>query len=80
MVKVLLTKIDVMALPSPSADLLEHVHAYTSPFSPVEDVFTPHEPPINWYALGDSYTAGPGTGENYDEDKGCARNVGSYAV
>ena len=69
-----------MALPSPSADLLEHVHAYTGPFSPVEDVFTPHEPPINWYALGDSYTAGPGTGENYDEDKGCARNVGSYAV
>ncbi|KAI4238686.1 MAG: hypothetical protein LQ349_000929 [Xanthoria aureola] len=71
---------DVVALPSPYADLLKHVHAYTSPFSPVEDVSTPHGPPINWYALGDSYTAGPGTGENYDEDKGCARNVGSYAV
>ncbi|KAL9028865.1 MAG: hypothetical protein Q9196_002819 [Gyalolechia fulgens] len=71
---------DVVALPPPPASLLEQVDAYNSPFSPVEDLFTPHDPPINWYALGDSYTAGPGTGEDYDDDKACARNVGSYAV
>ena len=80
MVKVLLTTLDVAALPPPSANLLEQLRAPNSPFSPAEDRFTPHDPPVNWYALGDSYTAGPGTGEDYDEDKACARNVGSYAV
>lgn len=80
MPKVLLTILDVVALPPPSANHLEQLHVHKSPFSPVEDRFTPHDPPLNWYALGDSYTAGPGTGEDYDEDKACARNVGSYAV
>ena len=47
---------------------------------PVVDRFTTHEPPINWYALGDSYTAGPGTGDDYDEDQKCTRNNGSYAI
>ncbi|KAL8858819.1 MAG: hypothetical protein Q9178_004736 [Gyalolechia marmorata] len=71
---------DVVAAPPPSANILEQLRAHNNPFSVVEDRFTPHDPPINWYALGDSYTAGPGTGEDYDEDKACARNVGSYAV
>lgn len=47
---------------------------------PVADRFTTHEPPINWYALGDSYTAGPGSGDDYDDDKKCTRNNGSYAI
>ena len=47
---------------------------------PVVDRFTTHEPPIQWYALGDSYTAGPGTGYDYDDDKKCRRNNGSYAI
>ena len=47
---------------------------------PVVDRFTTHEPPINWYALGDSYTAGPGSGDDYDDDKKCTRNNGSYAI
>lgn len=47
---------------------------------PVDDRFTPHQPPIIWYALGDSYTAGPGTGDDYDANIDCARNNGSYAV
>ena len=48
--------------------------------NPVKDRFTPHEPPLNWIALGDSYTASPGTGDDYDRDKACRRNVGSYAI
>lgn len=47
---------------------------------PKADRFTPHQAPINWYAIGDSYTAGPGAGEDYDSDKKCKRNRGSYAV
>ena len=46
----------------------------------IDDRFTPHKGPILWYALGDSYTAGPGTGDDYDADKNCARNNGSYAI
>ena len=47
---------------------------------PIDDRFTPHQPPVIWYALGDSYTAGPGTGDDYDANLDCARNNGSYAV
>ena len=54
--------------------------ANLAPISPVEDRFTPHGPPLNWTALGDSYTASPGTGADYDRDKACRRNVGSYAI
>ena len=35
---------------------------------------------MNWIALGDSYTASPGTGADFDIQKGCRRNNGSYAV
>ncbi|KAK2760199.1 hypothetical protein FQN54_002266 [Arachnomyces sp. PD_36] len=46
-----------------------------------DDPFTPHEPPFIWYAMGDSYTAGPGAGELWDPgaDKKCVRSAGSYA-
>ena len=44
------------------------------------DRFTPHSPPIEWYALGDSYTASPGTGADFDPDPQCRRNNGSYAI
>ena len=45
----------------------------------IPDPFTPHEPPFNWYALGDSYTAGPGAGDLDPSDQGdCVRSVGSY--
>lgn len=47
---------------------------------PIDDRFTPHKAPVIWYAVGDSYTAGPGTGADYDADLDCARNNGSYAV
>lgn len=76
----LLTDLDAVTSPPQSANLLRQLQAHNGPFSQIDDLFTPHDPPINWYALGDSYTAGPGTGKDYDEDKDCARNVGSYAV
>lgn len=47
---------------------------------PVPDHFTPHPPPLNWIGLGDSYTASPGTGADYDSDKQCRRNAGSYVI
>lgn len=47
----------------------------------VPDRFTPHDPPFTWYALGDSYTAGPGAGDLDGSNQGdCVRSVGSYAV
>ncbi|KAL8847278.1 MAG: hypothetical protein Q9221_007677 [Calogaya cf. arnoldii] len=60
-------------------DILKKRQANT-PFSPVADRFTPHPAPVNWAALGDSYTSGPGTGTDYDSNEKCARNIGSYAV
>lgn len=69
-----------MTLHPVSTDLLQKRQANGSPVFPVEDLFTPHAAPVNWCALGDSYTAGPGTGDDYDSDEKCARNVGSYAV
>lgn len=69
-----------MTIPLLATNHLNIRQANNSPFSPVDDLFTPHEPPVNWCALGDSYTAGPGTGTDYDTDKDCARNVGSYAI
>lgn len=44
------------------------------------DPFTPHEGPFVWYALGDSYTAGPGAGDEHPSNEGeCFRSTGSYA-
>ena len=44
-----------------------------------DDTYTPHGPPFNWYAMGDSYTAGPGAGSLHESNKGdCMRSVGSY--
>ena len=46
----------------------------------VDDNFTPHDPPFVWYALGDSYTAGPGAGNLDPSNSGdCVRSLGSYA-
>ena len=45
----------------------------------IKDDFTPHDPPFNWYALGDSYTAGPGAGALDPSNSGkCSRSQGSY--
>ncbi|KAK3174696.1 hypothetical protein OEA41_001942 [Lepraria neglecta] len=45
----------------------------------IKDEYTPHDPPFNWYAMGDSYTAGPGAGDLHESNKGdCVRSVGSY--
>jgi len=49
----------------------------------VHDGFTPHPPPLDWVALGDSYTAGPGAGDPYDEHldpEYCYRSKGAYPV
>ena len=36
---------------------------------------------VNWVALGDSYTAGPGlTGGAFDDDPECLRNYHAYAT
>ena len=44
------------------------------------DPFTPHDGPFVWYALGDSYTAGPGAGDlDPSNDRDCFRSEGSYA-
>ena len=45
----------------------------------IKDNYTPHPPPFKWYALGDSYTAGPGAGGLDPSNKGkCARSQGAY--
>ncbi len=45
----------------------------------MDDPFTPHGPPFVWYALGDSYTAGPGAGDLDPGNSGdCVRSLGSY--
>ena len=48
-----------------------------SAIRPIPDHFTKHEP-IIWMALGDSFTAGPGTGR-LDGNEHCLRGRGSYA-
>lgn len=80
MTRIPLTKVDAGTLRLLPNHILKKRQANNNPFVPVDDLFTPHEPPVNWVALGDSYTAGPGTGTDYDTDEKCARNVGSYAV
>lgn len=43
------------------------------------DNFTPHGGDFVWYALGDSYTAGPGAGDLDPSNSGeCFRSTGSY--
>lgn len=45
----------------------------------IKDDFTPHDPPFNWYAIGDSYTAGPGAGDLHASNKeNYVRSVESY--
>ncbi|KAG8531788.1 uncharacterized protein KY384_003424 [Bacidia gigantensis] len=45
----------------------------------IDDQFTPHGGTFNWYAMGDSYTAGPGAGGLHPSNKGkCVRSLGSY--
>ena len=61
-----------------NVDLLAKRQVEPVDISPVPDRFTPHPPPINWIGLGDSYTASPGTGKDFDPDKQCRRNIGSY--
>ena len=42
--------------------------------------FMPHDPPLRWIAMGDSYTAGPGAGEAWDDSDPvqCYRTKKSY--
>lgn len=45
----------------------------------LEDLYTPHEPPFKWAALGDSYTAGPGAGDSFtDLPNECGVTKGNY--
>ena len=47
------------------------------------DLYTPHDLPIEWTGAGDSYTAGPGAGNAFDElpdPNNCYRSTGSYVV
>lgn len=69
-----------MSLPRDVRLFRRQSRTLSAPVKPVPDHFTPHPPPINWIGLGDSYTASPGTGEDFDQDKECLRNVGSYVV
>ena len=49
---------------------------------PFDDKYTPHDGGIEWWAIGDSYTAGPDAGVLYDrkpDNKECKRFTGSYA-
>ena len=51
----------------------------TSPIANTNAIAVDQDP-LKWYAVGDSYTAGPGAGVDYDEDRKCTRNRGSYVV
>ncbi|KAF2427782.1 SGNH hydrolase [Tothia fuscella] len=45
------------------------------------DKYTPHDPPLRWQALGDSYTAGPCAGDSWDlPARNCYRNKGAWPV
>jgi hypothetical protein len=47
----------------------------------LQDLYTPHNPPLNWVAMGDSYTAGAGAGNPYDDVppvENCYRTQMSY--
>jgi lysophospholipase L1-like esterase len=46
-----------------------------------KDRYTPHDPPVRFAILGDSYTAGPGAGEPYGSSNHapCYRTMGSWA-
>ena len=48
-----------------------------STIPPIPDHYTPHPAPVVWVGLGDSFTAGPGTGPLYEHDY-CLRGPGSY--
>ena len=57
------------------------IHLVKRDQTPVNDDFTKHDPPLLWTALGDSYTAAPGAGDDYEDDNNpCWRKTGSYAV
>ena len=60
--------LDCRAIFSESIDDLPLVDAgrLMSRVAKPPDLYTPHDPPLNWVAMGDSYTAGPGTGEPYN--------------
>ena len=47
--------------------------------SPIIDQFTSHAEPVVWVALGDSYTAAPGTGRFDPRHPECLQGRGSYA-
>ncbi|KAL2040113.1 hypothetical protein N7G274_007016 [Stereocaulon virgatum] len=45
----------------------------------IRDEYAPHDPLFHWYALGDSYTAGPGAGKLHESNEGeCVRSKGAY--
>jgi hypothetical protein len=75
--------LDCRAIFSESIDDLPLVDArrFMSRVAKPPDLYTPHDPPLNWVAMGDSYTAGPGVGGRYEtvqDIENCYRSKMSY--